>query len=153
MSNDNFIDIPDYTSNTLITTNNITDVQKDNKEPLNKTNNYYDINQNDDSKNQIQTELSTMINSSSNISEEEILDKDIDINQEDKLGIPIIKEEEKKFSSSLLYGNSINEIKPKHIGKLFAFFYFNEKPLILIGPDCKKTIIIFKNYFYFYIFR
>jgi hypothetical protein len=152
MSNDNFIDIPDYTSNILITTNNISDVQKNNKEPLNKTNNYYDINQNDDSKNQIQTELSTMINSSSNIIEEEILDKDIDINQEDKLGIPIIKEEEKKFSSSLLYGNSINEIKPKHIGKLFAFFYVNEKPLILIGPDCKKTFI-FKNYFYFYIFR
>jgi hypothetical protein len=152
MSNDNFIDIPDYTSNILITTNNISDVQKNNKEPLNKTNNYYDINQNDDSKNQIQTELSTMINSSSNMTEEEILDKDIDINQEDKLGIPIIKEEEKKFSSSLLYGNSINEIKPKHIGKLFAFFYVNEKPLILIGPDCKKTFI-FKNYFYFYIFR
>ena len=152
MSNDNFIDIPDYTSNILITTNNISDVQKNNKEPLNKTNYYYDINQNDDSKNQIQTELSTMINSSSNMTEEEILDKDIDINQEDKLGIPIIKEEEKKFSSSLLYGNSINEIKPKHIGKLFAFFYVNEKPLILIGPDCKKTFI-FKNYFYFYIFR
>lgn len=152
MSNDNFIDIPDYTSNILITTNNISDVQKNNKEPLNKTNNYYDINQNDDSKNQIQTELSTMINSSSNMAEEEILDKDIDINQEDKLGIPIIKEEEKKFSSSLLYGNSINEIKPKHIGKLFAFFYVNEKPLILIGPDCKKPFI-FKNYFYFYIFR
>jgi hypothetical protein len=152
MSNDNFIDIPDYTSNILITTNNISDVQKNNKEPLNKTNNYYDINQNDDSKNQIQTELSTMINSPSNMTEEEILDKDIDINQEDKLGIPIIKEEEKKFSSSLLYGNSINEIKPKHIGKLFAFFYVNEKPLILIGPDCKKTFI-FKNYFYFYIFR
>jgi hypothetical protein len=152
MSNDNFIDIPDYTSNILITTNNISDVQKNNKEPLNKTNNYYDINQNDDSENQIQTELSTMINSSSNMTEEEILDKDIDINQEDKLGIPIIKEEEKKFSSSLLYGNSINEIKPKHIGKLFAFFYVNEKPLILIGPDCKKTFI-FKNYFYFYIFR
>ena len=152
MSNDNFIDIPDYTSNILITTNNISNIKKNNKEPLNKTNNYYDINQNDDSKNQIQTELSTMINSSSNMTEEEILDKDIDINQEDKLGIPIIKEEEKRFSSSLLYGNSINEIKPKHIGKLFAFFYVNEKPLILIGPDCKKTFI-FKNYFYFYIFR
>ena len=113
MSNDNFIDISEYTSNTLITTNNITDVRENNKEPLNKTSNYYDINQNDYNKNQIQTELSTMINSSSNINEEEILDKDIDMNQEDKLGIPIIKEEEKKFSSSLLYGNSINEIKPK----------------------------------------
>ena len=152
MSNDNFIDISEYTSNTLITTNNITDVRENNKEPLNKTSNYYDINQTDYHKNQIQTELSTMIHSSSNINEEEILDKDIDMNQEDKLGIPIIKEEEKKFSSSLLYGNSINEIKPKNIGKLFAFFYINEKPLILIGPDCKKKII-YKNYFYFYISR
>ena len=139
MSNDNAINIPDYTSNALITTNNITDVKKDSQEPLYKNSNYYDINQNENNKNQTQTELSTMINSSSNISEEEILDKDIYVNQEDKLAI--IKEEEKNFSSSLLFGNSINDIKPKHLGNLFAFFYINEKPLILIGPDCKKKII------------
>ena len=53
----------------------------------------------------------------------------------------MIKEEENKFSTSLLYGNSINDLKPKHLGKLFAFLYINEKPLILIGPDCKKKII------------
>ena len=141
MSNNNIINAPNYTSYSLISSNNISDVKKDSLEQSNINTNYYDINKDDNNNIQIQTELSTMMNSSSNISENEALDKDIDNNQEDKLESPIIKEEEKKFSSSLLYGNSINDLKPKRIGKLFAFCYINEKPLILIGPDCKKKII------------
>ena len=141
MSNTNIINAPNYTTDSLISSNNISDVKKDSLEQSNINTNYYDINKDDNNNIQIQTELSTMMNSSSNISENEALDKDIDNNQEDKLESPIIKEEEKKFSSSLLYGNSINDLKPKRIGKLFAFFYINEKPLILIGPDCKKKII------------
>ena len=141
MSNNNIINAPNYTSYSLISSNNISDVKKDSLEQSNINTNYYDINKDDNNNIQIQTELSTMMNSSSNISENEALDKDIDNNQEDKLESPIIKEEEKKFSSSLLYGNSINDLKPKRIGKLFAFCYINEKPLILIGPDCKKKFI------------
>ena len=141
MSNNNIINAPNYTSYSLISSNNISDVKKDSLEQSNINTNYYDINKDDNNNIQIQTELSTMMNSSSNISENEALDKDIDNNQEDKLESPIIKEEEKKFSSSLLYGNSINDLKPKRIGKLLLFFYINEKPLILIGPDCKKKFI------------
>ena len=137
------INIPNYSSQSVIMTNSITDVERNNFSSLNKENNYYDINNiNDNNKAQIQTELSTMIDSSSsNLNEEESLDKELDVNQENNLTYSIIKEEENKFSSSLLYGNSINDLKPKHLGKLLAFFYINEKPLILIGPDCKKKFI------------
>ena len=61
----------------------------------------------------------------------------------------MIIQEQNNFGSSLLYGNSINDLTPKRIGRLFAFFYINEKPLILIGPDCKKNIIIIYNIFIF----
>lgn len=139
------INIPRYSSQNVITTNIITDVKGYNSSTLNKDNNYYDINQNyDNNKTQIQTELSTIINSSSsNLNEEESLDKEleVDTNQQNNLNYSMIKEEENKFSTSLLYGNSINDLKPKNLGKLFAFLYINEKPLILIGPDCKKKII------------
>lgn len=145
MSNkeNDIINIPNYSSQNVITTNNIINVERNNFSSLNKENNYYDINNiNDNNKAQIQTELSTMIDSSSsNLNEEESLDKELDVNQENNLTYSIIKEEENKFSSSLLYGNSINDLKPKHLGKLLAFFYINEKPLILIGPDCKKKFI------------
>lgn len=139
------INIPNYSSQSVIMTNSITDVERNKFSTLNKENNYYDINKNDENnKTQIQTELSTIIDSSSsNLNEEESLDKELDINQDNNLTYSIIKEEEeKKFSSSLLYGNSINDLKPKHLGNLLAFFYINEKPLILIGPDCKKKIYI-----------
>ena len=131
MSNNenDIINIPNYSSQGLITTNNITDVEGNHFSTLIKDNNYYDINKKDDNnKAQIQTELSTMIDtSSSNLNEEESLDKEIDTNQENTLTYSIIKEEENKFSGSLLYGNSINDLTPKHIGKLFAFFYINQK--------------------------
>lgn len=139
------INIPNYSSQNVITTNIITDVKGNNFSTLNKDNTYYDINQNyDNNKTQIQTELSTIIDSSSsNLNEEESLDKEleVDTNQQNNLNYSMIKEEENKFSTSLLYGNSINDLKPKHLGKLLAFLYINEKPLILIGPDCKKKII------------
>ena len=145
MSNkeNDIINIPNYSSQNVITTNNIINVERNNFSSLNKENNYYDINNIDDNnKAQIQTELSTMIDSSSsNLNEEESLDKELDVNQENNLTYTIIKEEENKFSNSLLYGNSINDLKPKHLGNLLAFFYINEKPLILIGPDCKKKFI------------
>ena len=130
------LNIPNYQG--LITTNNRGDVEDNDKLKLKKNNHYYDINENSNDSSQIQTELSSMMNtSSSNINEDEQLDKDIDANQKNKLESPIIKEEQNNFSSSLLYGNSINDLTPKHIGKLFAFFYINQTPLILIGPDCK----------------
>ena len=38
---------------------------------------------------------------------------------------------------NLLYGNSITIVKPRNIGKIKAFLYIKDYPLIIIGPDCK----------------
>ena len=49
---------------------------------------------------------------------------------------------------NLLYGNPIDLINPKFIGKSFAFLYdFKGDPKITIGPDCKLKNI---KLFYFY---
>jgi len=106
---------------------------------LNKS---FDIN-NNDIKNtnnaHMQTELSTMNNSSNkNINEDESIENDINNDLEN----PIIKEEITNFRFSPLYGNNINDLNPKRIGKLYAFLYINNKPLIVIGSQCKIIIII-----------
>ena len=112
-----------------------------------KKNHDFDINDNSNNKSQQQTELSTIIdNSSSNINEDDQLDKEIDLNDKNKLENPIIREEQNSFNGSLFYGNNINDLKPKRIGNLFAFFYINQKPLIVIGPDCKQILFMI---FYF----
>jgi len=38
----------------------------------------------------------------------------------------------------LLYGNHIDNLKPKYLGKARAFCYINNYPIIIIGPDCKS---------------
>ena len=49
---------------------------------------------------------------------------------------------------NLLYGNPIDLMNPKYIGKSFAFLYdFKGDPKITIGPDCKLKNI---KLFYFY---
>lgn len=45
---------------------------------------------------------------------------------------------------NLLYGNPIDCINPKYLGRSFAFKYdINGDPKITIGPDCKLIIFIF----------
>ena len=39
--------------------------------------------------------------------------------------------------SELVYGVSIDVNNPRKIGAVNAFFYINNFPLIIIGPDCK----------------
>ena len=39
--------------------------------------------------------------------------------------------------SNTLYGNNISIKNPKKIGNMWAFFYCNDCPLIVIGPNCK----------------
>ena len=151
LSNDRseIINIPNYIPQASSTNNvnNVNESEDDDSAKLNR-NSYYDINNNDinSKKNdsQIQTELSTM-NSSSGINEEDSIDKEIDSEQSEKLNRPIIKEEHTHFNSSLFYGNSFNDDSPKHIGNMFAFFYINKKPLILIGPDCKNDLYNFTS--------
>ena len=88
----------------------------------------------------IQTELSTMNNSSNkNINEDGSIENDLNNDLEN----PIIKEEISNFKFSLLYGNNINDLNPKKIGKLYSFLYINNKPLIVIGSQCKNIILIY----------
>ncbi len=60
--------------------------------------------------------------------------------------------------SYLLYGNHIDNLKPKYLGKSRAFFYINNYPLIIIGPDCKLLynilykIIFIKQIVIVYVF-
>ena len=135
------INIPNYNSQDVIKSSNINEVKNDNLIKLDIKNNYYDINKNNKNSNQIQTELSTMMETSSlDLNEEESLDKEIESSQMNKLNRPIIKEEQNHLNTSLLYGNSINDLSPRRLGKMYAFLYFKNKPLIIIGPDCKKNI-------------
>ena len=41
----------------------------------------------------------------------------------------------------LLYGNDINNLYPKYLGKMLSLIYIKNQPLITIGPDCKFFII------------
>ena len=135
------INIPNYNSQDVIKSSNINEVKNDNLIKLDIKNNYYDINKNNKNSNQIQTELSTMMETSSlDLNEEESLGKEIESSQMNKLNRPIIKEEQNHLNTSLLYGNSINDLSPRRLGKMYAFLYFKNKPLIIIGPDCKKNI-------------
>ena len=43
----------------------------------------------------------------------------------------------KSTKSYLLYGNHIDNLHPKYLGRAKALFYINNYPLIIIGPDCK----------------
>jgi hypothetical protein len=137
------LNIPNYNSKRAVNTNNISDVQDNDKLKSKRDNYYYDINKDDANETEhIQTELTSMNTSSSTLNEDEILDKEI--NQANKLNSPIIKEEANNiYGGSLLYGNSINDLTPRRIGNMYAFLYINQKPLIVIGPDCKKYIHLF----------
>ena len=137
------LNIPNYNSKRAVNTNNISDVKDNDKLKSKRDNYYYDINKNDTNETEhIQTELTSIDTSSSTLNEDEILDKEI--NQANKLNSPIIKEEANiNYGGSLLYGNSINDLTPRHIGNMYAFLYINQKPLIVIGPDCKKHINLF----------
>ena len=75
---------------------------------------------------------------------EEKLDDD---NDNDKLNIPIIEKEQEiqknnvEDNNILLYGNDINNLYPKYLGKMLSMIYIKNQPLITIGPDCKFFII------------
>jgi len=61
----------------------------------------------------------------------------------DKL-LPPPENEKKNSKEGLLYGNKIENLNPRFIGKCLAFCYNEEgNPKITIGPDCKIIFIIF----------
>jgi hypothetical protein len=78
--------------------------------------------------------------------------------EETSLKININNSKIKPNKSYLLYGNHIDNLHPKYLGRSRAFLYINNYPLIIIGPDCKfimqlyiiiymqKTVIVFVCY-------
>ena len=45
---------------------------------------------------------------------------------------------EEESTKSLLYGNPIDDLNPKYLGKCRAFLYDSKgNPKLIIGPDCK----------------
>ena len=123
----------------VIYSNNITEIE-DNTYKLYKESkiNNYDINKiENNSKSEL--ELSSITKIDSEYIQEEKLDDD----DNDKLNIPIITKEKEEQKNSienkmqLLYGNDINNLYPKYLGKMLSFIYIKNEPLITIGPDCK----------------
>ncbi len=72
----------------------------------------------------------------------------IDYNREEEIRIKTIDNQSKESNNKyLLYGNDIKIMNPKYLGRTRAFFYHNNYPWIIIGPDCKLSIYILIIYY------
>ena len=107
------------------------------------------INQNS-KKEENDSTLSSSLNSNTNISDNYTInenDSSIEYNREEETKLKVNiehKNDNKGIKKYLLYGNHIDNLKPKYIGKTRAFCYINNYPLIIIGPDCKYFFKIYK---------
>lgn len=147
MSKDEYNEENNFQSG-VIYTNNITEVDDDTYKLYQESkSNNYDINKlNINIKSEMELSSFSKSNDSTEdkIINEEKLDDD---NDNDKLNIPIIEKEQEiqknnvEDNNILLYGNDINNLYPKYLGKMLSLIYIKNQPLITIGPDCKFFII------------
>ena len=147
MSNNEYNEENNFQS-VVIYTNNITEVDDDTYKLYQESkSNNYDINKlNINIKSEMELSSFSKSNDSTEdkIINEEKLDDD---NDNDKLNIPIIEKEQEiqknnvEDNNILLYGNDINNLYPKYLGKMLSMIYIKNQPLITIGPDCKFFII------------
>ena len=148
MSNNEYNEENNFQSG-VIYTNNITEVDDDTYKLYQESkSNNYDINKlNINIKSEMELSSFSKSNDSTEdkIINEEKLDDD---NDNDKLNIPIIEKEQEEQKKNvendnnlLLYGNDINNLYPKYLGKMLSLIYIKNQPLITIGPDCKFFII------------
>jgi len=148
MSKDEYNEENNFQSG-VIYTNNITEVDDDTYKLYQESkSNNYDINKlNINIKSEMELSSFSKTNDSTDdkIINEEKLD---DENDNDKLNIPIIEKEQEVQKNNvendnnlLLYGNDINNLYPKYLGKMLSLIYIKNQPLITIGPDCKFFII------------
>ena len=143
MSKDEYNEENNFQSG-VIYTNNITEVDDDTYKLYQESkSNNYDINKlNINIKSEMELSSFSKSNDSTEdkIINEEKLDDD---NDNDKLNIPIIEKEQEiqknnvEDNNILLYGNDINNLYPKYLGKMLSMIYIKNQPLITIGPDCK----------------
>ena len=69
-------------------------------------------------------------------------------NKIDNLSQNLVEDNQQKgiAVNYLLYGNPIETINPKFIGKSFAFKYDSDgNPKITIGPDCKYFLLFYRQ--------
>ena len=133
----------------VIYTNNISDVDDDTYKLYQESKSNYDINKlNVNIKSEMELSSITKTDTTNEIIDnEEKLDDDMDNN---KLIKPIIeKEDEQKKNEEeeeniLLYGNDINNLYPKYLGKMRSFFYIKNQPLIYLKAMLLKSVIINK---------
>ena len=140
----------------VIYSNSITEVADTSYKLYNESSSdNYDINKIDIStKKELELSSLTKMDSSNNYSDYNSINKEEKLDDDDNvLNIPMIvnekekeKEEQKNKEDNnnkniLLYGNDINNLYPKYIGKMHSFFYVKNEPLITIGPDCKLFFI------------
>ena len=144
MSNNEYNEENNFQSG-VIYTNNITEVDDDTYKLYQESkSNNYDINKlNINIKSEMELSSFSKTNDSTDdkIINEEKLNND---NDNDKLNIPIIEKEQEEQKKNvendnnlLLYGNDINNLYPKYLGKMLSLIYIKNQPLITIGPDCK----------------
>ena len=136
----------------VIYSNNISEVDSNYynnfKDDKLDNNDNYDINKEEKNK-KIELELSSIANSSTVNSEynDIVQEEKLDDDNENNIKTPIIENEKEVKSniedkeSPLLYGNDINNMYPKYLGKMLCFFYTKNQPAIAIGPDCKFLFI------------
>lgn len=147
MSKDEYNEENNFQSG-VIYTNNITEVDDDTYKLYQESkSNNYDINKlNINIKSEMELSSFSKSNDSTEdkIINEEKLDDD---NDNDKLNIPMMEKEQEiqknnvEDNNILLYGNDINNLYPKYLGKMLSMIYIKNQPLITIGPDCKFFII------------
>ena len=140
----------------VIYSNSITEVADTSYKLYNEpSSDSYDINKIDIStKKELELSSLTKMDSSTNYSDYNSINKEEKLDDDDNvLNIPMIvnekekeKEEQKNNEDNqnkniLLYGNDINNLYPKYIGKMLSLFYVKNEPLITIGPDCKLFFI------------
>lgn len=41
------------------------------------------------------------------------------------------------FKVHRLYGNDVKQLCPKKLGNVTVIYYWNEEPILVIGPQCK----------------
>lgn len=120
-----------------VDSDNIMELDEDKFKLNNEPKFNYDINKKEDS---VKSEMELSSFTLTGLSNDSTSDID------NKLNIPIItNEKEQKIifedKTILLYGNDINNLYPKYLGKMLTLIYIKNKPLIAIGPDCKFFII------------
>jgi hypothetical protein len=102
------------------------------------------IDPNDTNQKTKQTELSNILISEEENNKKELNKNDISLPISEKQELPQPMEQPAQTSvHNLLFGNAVDTLNPKFLGKSYAFSYDEYgDPKITIGPDCKFNMLL-----------